>query len=70
MQKKKDERSKRMDCSSCFMRVNSSLFSRHLADLASGKNLFGLLSVSASVVDVGVRETGSPHHDAAKGRVG
>lgn len=44
--------------------------SRHLADLASGKDLLGLLSVSASVVDVGIGETSSPHHDTAKGRVG
>lgn len=43
---------------------------RLLADLASSKDLLGLLSVGASVVDVGVRETGGPHHDTAKARVG
>lgn len=40
--------------------------SRHLADLTRTEDLLSLLSVSASVVDVGVRESGRPHHDTTE----
>lgn len=36
------------------------------ASSASGEDALSLLGISAAVVDVGIRETSSPHHDTAK----
>lgn len=37
-----------------------------LARRASGEDTLSLLGISASVIDIGVGESGRPHHDSTK----